>query len=98
MKGEEHILVNFPIDTSLKKKAHSAMEAKNLKHNFKKAMAKLEMQLCQIWAQKKLKTSDLSFMSGWLIFLEWQKRDVKFGNNPFNKKEKKSHGIYPEVA
>ena len=25
MKGEEHILVNFPIDTSLKKKAHSAM-------------------------------------------------------------------------
>ena len=25
MKGEEHILVNFPIDTSLKKKAHSAV-------------------------------------------------------------------------
>ena len=25
MKGEEHILVNFPIDTSLKKKAHSAL-------------------------------------------------------------------------
>ena len=25
MKGEEHILVNFPIDTSLKKKAHSGM-------------------------------------------------------------------------
>ena len=25
MKGEEHILVNFPIDTSLKKKVHSAL-------------------------------------------------------------------------
>ena len=25
MKGEEHILVNFPIDTYLKKKAHSAL-------------------------------------------------------------------------
>ena len=25
MKGEEHILVNFPIDTSLKKKTHSAL-------------------------------------------------------------------------
>ena len=25
MKGEEHIWVNFPIDTSLKKKVHSAM-------------------------------------------------------------------------
>ena len=25
MKGEEHILVNFPIDTSPKKKTHSAV-------------------------------------------------------------------------
>ena len=30
MKGEEHILVNFPIDTSLKKKAHSAVVKKNV--------------------------------------------------------------------
>ena len=30
MKGEEHILVNFPIDTSLKKKAHSALGRKSL--------------------------------------------------------------------
>ena len=28
MKGEEDILANFPIDTSLKKKAHSAMSNK----------------------------------------------------------------------
>ena len=31
MKGEEHILVNIPIDTSLKKKAHSAMSDWSLK-------------------------------------------------------------------
>ena len=37
MKGEEHILVNFPIDTSLKKKAHSALcEYANSFHSKKK--------------------------------------------------------------
>ncbi len=37
MKCEEHILVNFPIDTSLKKKAHSAMTG--LKDHFPSAQA-----------------------------------------------------------
>ena len=30
MKGEVDILANFPIDTSQKKKAHSAMEDKQI--------------------------------------------------------------------
>ena len=35
MKGKVDILANFPIDTSLKKKTHSAMKQDNLKNRKK---------------------------------------------------------------
>ena len=43
MKGEEHILVNFPIDTSLKKKAHSAL----ISHWFPVEMVHNGPKLCK---------------------------------------------------